>query len=78
MARYNEGRSKVGECAARINPVLALIERGHHDVALDDDAYRRLTTWMDTYGHRTGSFDAAQQEQLRQLRRLAGILAEAR
>ncbi len=79
MARYNEGRSKAGECAAQRSPVLALIEKGHYDVALDDDAHRRLTTWMDTYGYRTGSFDAAQQEQLRELRRrLSGILAESR
>ena len=77
LARYNEGRSQAGACAASSNPLLKLIEQGHYEVQLDDDARQRFYTWMDTYGQRQGSFSPDQEERLRQLRqRMASMLAK--
>ena len=77
QARYGEGRSIAGAGAAATNALWPLLDAGHYDVRLTDDDRRRLFVWMDTYGQRLGSFDAAQEERLRELRRrTAAILAD--
>jgi hypothetical protein len=68
QSRYNEGRSIAGACAARANPLWKLLDAGHYDIELTGRDRQRLSLWMDTYGQRQGSFDSAQQRQLRQLR----------
>jgi hypothetical protein len=75
-ARYNEGRSTAGACAARSNPLWQLLDAGHHRVKLSRDERRRLVTWMDTYAQRLGSFDGEQEEQLRELRRQMAAMLE--
>ena len=67
--RYNEGRSTAGACAARTNPLWRLLDAGHYNVELGAGDRQRLIIWMDTYGQRRGSFDATQEERLRELRR---------
>jgi hypothetical protein len=75
-ARYNQGRSTAGEGEAATSPLLALLAKGHYDVRLTEDDWQRLTTWMDTYGQRLGSYDRQQEDQLVELRRkLEPILA---
>jgi hypothetical protein len=76
-ARYNEGRSTAGACAARSNSLWQLLDTGHYHVELSWDERRRLVTWMDTYGQRLGSFDREQEKQLRKLRRqMAAMLKD--
>jgi hypothetical protein len=76
---FERDQSLVGECPASNSQLLRLLtspER-HYDVELDDEQWERLTTWMDTYAHRTGSFSDEQEDQLRALRRkLAAMLIE--
>jgi hypothetical protein len=75
--RYGESRSAVGACAARMNPLLARLQKGHHEVTLSDEDLERLVTWMDTYGQRQGHFSPDQERRLRQLKhRIAPLLAE--
>jgi len=77
VARYNQGRSAAGACAAKMNPLVALLKKGHYDVRLGTDDWHRLYTWMDTYGQRQGSFSPDQEDRLRQLRQsMAPMLAE--
>ena len=79
LARYREGRSLAGACAARTSALLALLEEGegHHDVRLDADDLERLVTWMDTYAQRQGSFSDDQEDRLRELRAdMAALLEE--
>ena len=51
-----------------MNPLVKLLDEGHHDVKLAPGQWERLITWMDTYGHRVGSFGADQEQRLRRLR----------
>jgi len=75
LARYREGRSTAGACAARVSPLLKLISKDHYDVKLTADDTQRLITWMDTYAQRLGSFSKEQEQQLRDLRqRMAPML----
>jgi cytochrome c553 len=76
IARYREQRSKAGQCEARMNPVLKLLERGHYGVKLSADDRDRLVTWMDTLGQRAGHFSPEQEQQLRELRRHMASLLE--
>jgi hypothetical protein len=79
MARYNEGRSTPGACAAATSPVVQLIENKHYDVALPREQWQRLYTWLDTYGQKQGSFGEDQDHRLVQLRsRMAPLLTEDR
>jgi hypothetical protein len=76
-ARYQAGRSIAGAGAAQTNALLPLLAKGHHDVRLGPENLIRLITWMDCYGQRLGSFDHAQEEELRALRvRLLPLLDE--
>jgi hypothetical protein len=77
MTRYRQGFSTAGACAAKANPLVPLLERGHYDVQLDGGDWERLITWMDTYGQRRGSFSEDQEDRLRDLQqRIAGMRAE--
>ena len=70
LARYRQGRSTEGGCAARCSPLLAKLDapERHNDVQLDADALERLITWLDTYGQRLGSFCQEQERRLVELR----------
>jgi hypothetical protein len=61
-------RSLAGNCPARNSKLLALLTapQGHEGVKLDDQSLRRLATWMDTYGQRSGHFSAQQEAKLRE------------
>ncbi len=77
--RYSQGFSVEGAGAAAESPLLALLAApgGHHDVALAPAERERLIVWIDTYGQRLGSFSAAQEAQLADLRaQSAGVLIE--
>jgi hypothetical protein len=69
QTRYYAGRSIVGQGAASTSPLLALLRKGHQGVQLRPDEIERLVTWMDTYAQRLGSFSAAQEAELIELRR---------
>ncbi len=77
LQRYQDGRSTAGACAAATNPLWKLLANGHYDVKLNLEQRLRLINWMDTYGQRSGSFDAGQADQLLRLRKQsADILLE--
>jgi hypothetical protein len=77
MARYNEGRSTPGACAAARNPMVQLIKQNHYDVALATEDWQCLFTWLDTYGQKQGSFSEDQDNRLVQLRsRMKTLLSE--
>jgi hypothetical protein len=59
-----------GDCPARKSKLLALLRQpgGHKGVRLDAQSLDRLATWMDIYAQRQGSFSAAQETELEQLR----------
>lgn len=79
LERYRQGRSPAGAGAAQTSPLLALLRQGHYGVQLAADDWSRLSTWVDTYGQRRGSFSRQQEEQLRQLRdRLGAVFQAAR
>jgi hypothetical protein len=75
-ARYQEGRSLPGAGAANTNPLIPLLDKGHHQVRLGPQDWNRLISWMDCYGQRLGSFDQAQEEELHDLRRRMGALLD--
>ena len=76
---FEKDQSAVGECPAQKSKLLDLLTRpeGHEGVRLGAEDIERLTTWMDTYAQRQGSFSEQQEEQLRELKRkLAPMLTE--
>lgn len=79
MARYREGRSRPGEGAAATSPLLRLLTegKGHYNVALDADAFARLTTWLDIYGQQRGSYSDEQEVQLLALRQTWADMLES-
>jgi hypothetical protein len=80
-AGYRRGHSIVGDGIAQRSALLALLDQpgGHKDVRLSADERERLITWMDAYAQRKGSFNAAQEEELEQLRHAcAPMLIERR
>ncbi|OHB80483.1 MAG: hypothetical protein A2V98_07325 [Planctomycetes bacterium RBG_16_64_12] len=78
MTFYRQGFSTPGACAAKMNPLVGLIDRGHYEVKLAPDDWARLVTWMDTYGQRRGSFSEDQENRLRSLReKMASLLTNA-
>jgi hydrazine synthase alpha subunit-like protein/F5/8 type C domain-containing protein len=77
LACYSTGRSQAGAGAAQTSALAQLLRQGHYQVELSPDDWERLVTWMDTYGQRRGSFDQAQEERLRELkRRMAAIFVK--
>ncbi|MHB8897476.1 MAG: HzsA-related protein [Thermoguttaceae bacterium] len=76
MACYAEGRSHAGAGAAQTSQLVHLLRQGHYQVQLSPTDWERLFTWIDTYAQRLGSFDADQEQRLRDLKqRMAAILA---
>ncbi len=75
-ARYQEGRSIPGEGAAATSPLAHLLEKGHYEARLSAAQWDRLNTWMDTYAQKQGSFDKAQEDELRGLRRKMADMLE--
>lgn len=69
LARDNEGRSMAGAGAAQTSVLLQLLRDGHHHVRITRDDLERLTTWMDTYAQRKGSFGTEQEQRLQELKR---------
>ncbi len=69
-ARWQGGRSVPGAGPALESPILRMLTEGagHNDVRLLPDDIERLTTWMDTYAQRRGSFSDAQERRLLALR----------
>jgi len=78
--RYNEGRSVIGGCGARLSPLLSMLrdpQEPHHGVRLQPGDIDRLVTWMDTYGQVRGAFSDDQERRLLQLRAdIANLLQE--
>ncbi len=68
---FEKDYSEVGDCPSRQSKLLQLLtaEKSHHGVRLQAKERERLTTWMDTYAHRQGSYSPRQEEQLRALKR---------
>ncbi len=78
-ARYGQGRSLEGACAASQSHFLKTITgpKGHHDVKLSAADLERLIIWMDTSAQKLGSFSEDQERRLIALRqRVAGLLIE--
>ena len=73
---FEKDVSIVGDCPARKSKLLAMLSqpKGHEGVRLDADSLYRLAVWMDTYAYRQGAFSAAQEEELRELKRTMGHL----
>ena len=77
MTRYRQGFSTAEACAAKMSPLVALIDRGHYDVKLAPADWERLITWIDTYGQRRGSFSEGQENRLVELReKMAAMLTD--
>jgi len=76
LARYGEGSSREGACAASTSPILARLTdpKGHHGVELDRESLERMITWMDTYAQKAGSFGVDQERRLIALRRKSAKL----
>lgn len=68
-AAYQRGRSLPGEGHARMNPLWPMLDKGHYDVRLTQAEREQLALWMDLYGQHRGSFDARQEDELRELLR---------
>jgi len=70
LARYHQGRSVEGACAAQQSKLLEFLSHsdGHHDIKLSDQDRERLIVWMDTYAQKQGSFSEAQEQQLEELK----------
>jgi len=67
---FEKDASIVNQCPARNSKLLAMLTapHPHADVHLSPDALDRLTTWMDTYAQKLGSFSDDQEKQLKNLR----------
>ncbi len=76
LACYAEGRSQAGAGAAQTSALVQLLRKGHYEVALTPNDWDRLFLWMDTYAQRRGSFDADQEERLRELRQRMGTILD--
>jgi hypothetical protein len=70
LARYRQGRSVEGACAAHQSKLLELLTDadGHYDIKLSSQDRERLIVWMDTYAQKQGSFSEAQEQQLEELK----------
>jgi mono/diheme cytochrome c family protein len=75
---YRAGRSVAGAGASRTSALLARLQdpKSPRGVRLDEDSFRRLVTWMDTYAQKQGSFSPQQEEQLRRFRQDVADLLE--
>lgn len=78
MKRYFDGRSVAGEGEAKNSALLRYLKtnRAHAAVKLSQDDLMRLTTWMDTYAQRAGSFSDEQERELEGFRESVAFLLE--
>jgi hypothetical protein len=78
MKRYYDGRSVAGEGEAKNSALLAYLrtDRAHAEVKLSREDLTRLTTWMDTYAQKLGSFSNEQERELRRFRESVAFLLE--
>ena len=79
QSRYTAGRSRPADTVALASglPGMFLRAKPHSNVRLDTEAMERLTTWLDTYAQRLGSFSDAQERHLEKLRQQwSPLLAE--
>jgi hypothetical protein len=67
---FERDRSLPGPGFAASSKLMGLLNRpeGHAGVKLDPDCAERLTTWIDTYAQRQGSFSEKQERELEQFR----------
>lgn len=70
VSAYREGVSTEGRNPSQTSALLALLEvpGGHRGVELSRQDRERLSTWLDTYGQRAGSFGPEQEQELERLR----------
>ncbi len=61
---------------ARGSPLMKMLRRGHHDVALQPADFERLATWMDATALFYGTFDVAAQARQQRGERIAGPALE--
>ncbi len=52
-------RTIPGKFGARASPLIAMLEKGHHDVKLSPEDFHRLTLWQDCVGLFYGVFEKA-------------------
>ena len=69
LTRYSAGSSLPNTGGARSNALVRYLRRDHYNVQLNEDQWERLTTWMDLYGQRSGSFSRDQERELTELRK---------
>jgi hypothetical protein len=50
-------RTRSGEFGARASKLVAMLEKGHHDIKLSDEDFRRLTLWLDCCSMFYGVFE---------------------
>lgn len=77
---YKRGYSVVGDGPTLTSPVAALLftPEGHKGVTLGPEEHERITTWLDVYGQRLGSYSEEQEQQLLALREEQRGILEAR
>ena len=75
---FERDASRPGESPSKNSRLIAYLESDpvHRDLVLSPDDWRRLQTWMDTYGHIRGSFTDQQDRELETLRERYGFLLE--
>jgi hypothetical protein len=49
-ATFTDAYTVPGRFGARASRLYAMLQKGHHEVALSDEEWRRLTIWMDSNG----------------------------
>jgi hypothetical protein len=73
FSSYGDGyRTIPGKFGAHASPLIALLEKGHHDVKLSPEDFHRLTLWQDCVGLFYGVFEKAPGEA-----QLRGEIAQA-
>ena len=72
---FERDASQPGESPSKNSRLIAYLESDpvHRDLVLSKDDWRRLQTWMDTYGHIRGSFTDQQDRELETLRERGGV-----
>jgi hypothetical protein len=58
IAKKERQYSLPGEEGARVSALFALLERGHYDVKLSSDDFRRITLWLDCNSNFFGAYHA--------------------
>jgi hypothetical protein len=75
---FERDASIVGQCPAGQSKLLAMLtsKDGHGGIHLNQESFERLSTWIDVYAQRQGSFSEHQEKALLKFRKqIAAILA---